>query len=203
MRSVGSPLLALQALLALTAILALAPCTSAARDLAVHPESRAVYAIDEDFLGGVRTVSGTNGSVTGTLAWSDSAGALALPARIEVDAADFHTSIHARDRKVRNAILEAATYPKIVFTLERATPALAKPLPDKATVLGSLEIHGRKKAVEIPVTIAPGKIPKTLLVRGETVVTLKDFDLAVPRVPLIAKARDKITLSIALVLDAP
>lgn len=185
------------------ALLFLLPASALARDLAVHPESRAYYSVDEDFLAGKRTVRGTNEGVTGAIAWNDSAGGLVFPATIYVDAAGFKTEIKARDKKVRGSILDATTHPKITFTLTSCDPPLAKPLPAKTIAKGTLEIHGQKKEIEMPVDVGPSADQKTVTVSGRATAKLADFGLVVPVVPLIARAHDDVTFEISLVIDAP
>lgn len=177
--------------------------SAAARDLAVHPESVASYAVDETWMGGPRTIHGTNSGVTGTLAWNDSAGGLSFPATILVDAAGFKTDTKARDKKVANSLLDAAAHPKIIFTLTACDPPLAKVLPAKTTAKGTVEIRGKKKDLEMPVDITPSKDGKTLVVTGKAVEKFADFGIEVPVVPFIAKAHDSVTLEISLVIDAP
>ena len=186
-----------------TALILLASGNATARELAVHPESRAFYLVQEDWMTGTRTVRGTNAGVTGSIAWSDSAGRLAFPATILLDTAGFKTEIKARDKKVAGTILDGAAHPKIIFTLTSCDPPLAKPLPEKTLAKGTLEVHGTKKDLELPVTITPSADGKTLTVAGKTDAKFSDFGLAPPHVPLIAKVHEGLTLEISLVLDSP
>ncbi len=187
---------------ALLLLLLFSPALVSARDLAVRPGSRATYVVDEDFITGKRTARGNNDAVTGAIAWSDSAGRAVLPATIFIDAAGFVTGTKGRDKKVPS-ILDAGAHPKLVFTLESCDPPLAKPLPAKASARGTLEVHGVKKAIEVPVTIAIDAAAKTATVEGSVRVVFEDFGMKPPRVPLIATVHDDLKLEIHLVVDAP
>lgn len=187
----------------LLAALLLSSSVSSARELAVRPGSQVTYIVDEDrSVIGRSTVRGVNEGVTGSVAWSDSAGRAVLPATLSIDATGFKTGSSGRDKKVPS-ILDAGAHPKILFVLESCAPTLAKPLPAKAVAKGTLEIHGVRKAIEIPVTIGAAPDGKTISVAGAVSATFADFGMKPPHLPMISTVHADLRLEVSLILDAP
>jgi len=191
-----------RARLALFASFALAVSTVAAqaRELPVHKGSEVSYSVKDAMIVGSHFIHGVDTAITGTIAWSDSSKSVRFPSTLSIASGEFHTDIAMRDRRVAT-LLEKEAHPSIAFTLESADPPLSAPLPVKSTVKGTLEVRGVKKALSIPVTLATAD--GVVTVSGSVQVDFEDFGLTPPKVPLVAKAINPLTLDVKILVDAP
>lgn len=119
-------------------------------------------------------------------------------ARFEVELASLDTGIGLRDRHMREQYLHTDKYPKAFFTLERIRKASAVKLepnkPVTVTAEGTLELHGVKRAVEIPVKVTylpesqstMGKLPGNLLrITSQFPVKLADYNVERPQMVVL------------------
>lgn len=114
-----------------------------------------------------------------------------LAGRFAIRPADMSTGIELRDHHLRSADwLDAEKYPEIVVTIEgcEGVKRTSANMAD-ATLVGACELHGVKKAVRIPASIAYlDESPKTmkrvkgdlLRIRAEFGVKLADYGIKGP-----------------------
>lgn len=123
---------------------------------------------------------------------------------VRVAAADFDSGNLFRDRNARRVVFETDDHPDIVFLLERARLADGEgsmTLPDGSrralTLTGTLDLHGVRRAVEVPVTVL--RDGDRLAVTGGFEVLLSDHEMTAPS--LFGRAvEDRVTVRFDLVV---
>lgn len=137
-----------------------------------------------DFSGGTKAVAG---EITCDLADLEP-----VTAAIEIDARTLDTGNEDRDKEMHEDHLRSEKHPKILFTLRKVN-GLKWEVPGKKgafTMAGELEIHGTKRAVEIP---AKGELKDGVLtVAGEVEVKMKDFGITPPSTFLIINVSNRV-----------
>lgn len=73
--------------------------------------------------------------------------------RVVVDVRSGDSGHKGRDEDMHAKVLESAEHPLAVFTAERFDGSIPTVGTSRGTLTGTLEIHGRKHPVEIPVTL--------------------------------------------------
>jgi polyisoprenoid-binding protein YceI len=167
----------------------------------ILPESEAYYTAPIRIaLVSTSTVTGRNNNVSGSVMWIATDGRAKVEASVRVDAATFESGNATRDRDVRT-MLEAESYPEIVFRLESILGLDETPLTSldgTYVAVGMLTVRGITKEISVPVEIhyRDGQ----LTVAGSTASKYTDFGIDPPRVAgFIGRAPDKLRLHIRLI----
>lgn len=119
-------------------------------------------------------------------------------ARFEVDLSSLDTGIGLRDTHMREQYLHTDKYPKAIFTLEKIRKSSGSALNPNKTVLvtaeGTLELHGVKRNITVPVKVTylpesqstMGKLPGNLLrITTDFDVKLADYKIERPQMVLL------------------
>jgi len=144
-------------------------------------------------------VVGRTAAVTGTL---EGSGTSIAAVDIVADMSAITTDNPARDNAMRSQALETGDFPNATFTLVDpfdlgSIPAEGVSL--SVTAVGDLTIHGVTQRVEFPLEaqIQSGSI----VVTGQLLVQLSDYDIDAPSAPIVASVEDVATLELALVFS--
>lgn len=187
----------LVALGALTAPVALAAPTTFVLDASA---SEARFVIGENLLGRETTAVGATRAVSGGVVFD-----LADPAALAfepfvVDVTTLRTDERQRDGQIQNRILQTNRVGNGTVTFQpTAVTGLEFPLTpgvsQSVQLSGDLTIKGvtRPAVFELELTVVSAT---ELTGTAATVVRLTDFELAVPRVPLVARVDDEVRLEL-------
>jgi polyisoprenoid-binding protein YceI len=142
-------------------------------------------------------VVGVTRAVTGQVVLDVSGRPVANESRLTIVLTGLKTDRTRRDSYVQKNTLETAKWPSAELTV-RELRGLPAPLPGSGTfdvvVVGELALHGvtRPTTWSAKVTLTAG------VVRGSAKATIRfaDFGMPVPKVPLIARVDDPITLEL-------
>jgi polyisoprenoid-binding protein YceI len=117
----------------------------------------------------------------------DDADLATLRLEVRVAADDFASGNVFRDRNARRVVFETDEHPDIAFVLQRARPAdgeASMTLPDGAeralSLSGTLDLHGVRREVEVPVTVR--RTGDRLAVTGGFEVRLSDYAMTAPSI---------------------
>ena len=162
--------------------------------------SEARFFIDEVLRGRETTVVGTTTAVSGELTISFGDDFTVEFGKFRVNARSLATDEEMRDRMIRSRILQSARdeYAFIDFV-----PAEVRRLPNSAGVgdrvsfdlIGDLTVRGVTRSVTFATElelVSRNEIQGT----GSTVIQYSDFDLTIPRVPLVASVSDVVRIEI-------
>jgi polyisoprenoid-binding protein YceI len=118
-------------------------------------------------------------------------GRLAETARgtVTADPATLDTGDAARDKEIREKLLETARYPRMSFEIS----FLEMKGPDSANISGTMEIHGRKQYVTIPCSFRLRRDGYAWM-KGELKVKMSDFGIDPPVKMGVIKVRDRIRI---------
>jgi polyisoprenoid-binding protein YceI len=162
--------------------------------------SQARFYINEVLLGNDKTVEGVTSDVTGDIQFDLASPSTATVGTITINARDLTTDDNRRNGQIQNRILEASKDEFQYITFE---PTSIAGLPETATVgdtfnvqmIGNLTIHGMtlEKTFDVAVTVAS---ETQLTGLGSTTITHQEFELSIPRVPLVASVGDEVKLEI-------
>ncbi len=144
---------------------------------------------------GSTTAVGRTGDVTGTLTLTKDQ---LTAATIKVDLTTIETDRSQRRNKIQQA-LDTSTFPTATFTLTEPVafgPDALKGTALKATARGDLTIHGVTHQVSIPIEAT--LVKNRVVVVGSTDLTFADYDVAVPKSPVVVSADDHGTLEFQL-----
>jgi polyisoprenoid-binding protein YceI len=163
--------------------------------------SEARFFVNEVLLGSPKTVEGTTADVTGDIQFDLANPSTAMVGTIQINARDLSTDDNRRNGQIQNRILESAKDEFQYITFE---PTSITGLPETAAVgdtfnvqmTGNLTIHGKtlEKTFDVAVTVAS---ETELTGLGSTTITHQEFELSIPRVPLVASVEDNVKLEIA------
>lgn len=143
-------------------------------------------------------VVGKSAAVTGMVVLDASGRVVPADSRIVIDLTTLRTDRARRDSYVQKNTLETARFPKaeLRITEIRGLPAqLPATGTASITVLADFALHG----VTRPTTWTASVEFTTVGLKGtaKTAVQFADFNITVPRVPVVARVDDPITLELA------
>lgn len=143
---------------------------------------------------------GKTSKLTGSLVVESNGRIVKEESRFEVDVTDLTSDQSRRDGYVRRNTLQTDSFPTVVFVPSTSTglPASLPTAGDLKFLLGGdLTVHGVTKPTTWEVA---GKMTATGEFTGTATTSFKfaDFDLAIPRVPLVMSVTDNITLELDL-----
>ena len=146
------------------------------------------FRVDEELASiGSTTAVGRTPVVSGSISID---GETVTSVTVEADMAAITTNDSRRDRPVQQA-LDTANFPTATFTLTEpidlgSDPASGDPIA--TTAVGELTVHGITHSVEI--ALEAQLVNDIVVVIGTTEVVFADYDVAVPRVPIVLSAED-------------
>lgn len=155
------------------------------------------YRINEvlNTIGEFEVVGRTNG-VSGTL---EASGTTITAVDVVADMTSITTDNSGRDNAMRSQALETEEFPEATFSL--AEPIDLGAIPTEGVVIslvavGDLTIHGVTQRVEFPLEaqLQSGSI----VVAGQLLVELADYDISAPSAPIVASVEDVATLELSL-----
>lgn len=158
------------------------------------------YRINEvlNTIGDFEVVGRTTG-VTGTL---EGSGTTITSVEVVADMTSITTDNSGRDNAMRSQALETGDFPEATFSL--AEPIDLGSIPAEgvavsAIAIGDLTIHGVTQRVEFPLDaqVQSGSV----VVAGQLLVLLSDFDITAPSAPIVASVEDVATLELSLVFS--
>ncbi len=163
--------------------------------------SEARFYINEVLLGNDKTVEGITTGVTGEIQFDLANPAAATVGTITINARDLSTDDNRRNGQIQNRILEASKDEFQYITFE---PTSITGLPESAAVgdtfnvqmTGNLTIHGMtlEKTFDVAVTVAS---ETELTGLGNATITHQEYELSIPKVPLVASVEDDVRLELA------
>lgn len=188
-------LVALAAALALAAPVALAAPTEYVLDASA---SQASFTIGENLLGRETTAVGSTPAVSGGVTLDPDDPTVLLFGTFEVDVSTLTTDDRMRDGQIRNSILQTSrTGNQYVTFVPRSAVGLELPLQPgtmhTVELVGDLTIKGVTREAVFYLVL---EVVSDTELRGTatTVVLLEDYGISVPRVPLVARVDDSVTL---------
>ncbi len=146
------------------------------------------FRVDEELASiGSTTAVGRTPVVTGSITID---GETVTAVTVEADMSAITTNDSRRDRPVQTA-LNTAEFPTAVFTLTE--PIDLGPDPDSGnpistTAVGELTVKGITQPVQI--ALEAQLVDDTVVVVGSTEIVFSDYDVSVPRVPIVLSAED-------------
>lgn len=162
--------------------------------------SQARFYINEVLLGNDKTVEGITPDVTGDIQFDLTSPSSATVGTITINARTLTTDDNRRNGQIQNRILQSAEDEYQYITFE---PTSITGLPETAAVgdtfnvqmTGNLTIRGMtlEKTFDVAVTVAS---ESQLTGLGSTTITHQEYELSIPRVPLVASVEDEVKLEI-------
>lgn len=122
---------------------------------------------------------------------------------VKLDPQTFDTNNKDRDKVMREKSLEIDKYPSIDFisnSVEASEKQLQPGKPVKATIHGTLKLHGVEKEMAIPVTISRSE--NELTADGDLALRLDDWSIFRPKV-LFFQLQNDITIHFQIVAIRP
>lgn len=175
-----------------------------AQTFSLSTGSEARFYIDEVLLGNDKTVIGTTPDVTGNINFDLANPQATTIGTIAVNAQTLITDDNRRNNQIKNRILESDKFPFITFE-----PLNIKGLPEMLAVgdtfnvqiTGNLTIHGvsRTETFEVAVTVVSESELQGL---GATTIFHADYNLSIPKVPIVARVEEQVKLEIAFTATA-
>jgi polyisoprenoid-binding protein YceI len=144
-------------------------------------------------------VHGTAQGMTGEVAFDAEDLSRQASTTFEIEARALSTANKVRDKKMREAHLDVAKYPEIVFRstrIEAIAPTLRSGETQELGVSGLLSLHGVKKKITFSVKAV--RNGNSLRVTGEVPLKLSDFGIPIPRF-LFFKLKDQIKVAFEVV----
>ncbi len=135
----------------------------------------------------VESFAGTTRQVQGTLEFNPESLADTARMVIEVNLASLDTGINLRNRHMRENHLETDTYPSAVFRIRRlaepSAPALLPGSTVSVTAVGTFELHGVAREIEVPAQVAwqTDDPPGALRISAKFPVRLSDYNISRPQ----------------------
>lgn len=144
-------------------------------------------------------VVGRTAGVTGSLQGS---GTTITAVDVVADMTSITTDNGARDNAMRTQALQTGDFPTATFVL--AEPIDLGSIPSEGTpvsvvAVGDLTIHGVTQRVEFPLDAQV--VSGSIVVAGQLVVNLVDYDISAPTAPIVASVADIATLELSLVFS--
>ncbi len=127
-----------------------------------------------------------NGTITG-----DPLDITSAKISIKLDPTSFNTDNEKRDKDMREKCFEVGKYPLIEFSsaaIQADQKELKTGQPVKATIKGSLKMHGLEKQVSVPVTIQ--LTSDMLTAEGDMAVVLDEWKIERPKVVFVQLQND-------------
>lgn len=159
------------------------------------------YRIDEvlSTIGDFEVVGRTAG-VTGTL---EGSGTTITGVEVVADMTSITTDNPARDNAMRSQALETGDFPNATFTLVEPIELGVIKTEGSAfvsvTAVGDLTIHGITQRVDFPLEAQTQS--GSIVVTGQLLVALSDYDISAPSAPIVASVEDVATLELSLVFS--
>lgn len=135
-------------------------------------------------------VHGTGNRFSGTIA-GDPADITTAKIELKLDPKSFDTKNEKRDKDLRGKCMEVTKYPFIEFishSIQADQKELKPGQPQKATVQGTLKMHGLEKQINVPVTLQ--LVDDTLTADGEMAVVLDEWKILRPKVLFVQLQND-------------
>lgn len=158
------------------------------------------YRINEvlNTIGEFEVVGRTTG-VTGSL---EGSGTTITSVDVVADMTSITTDNSGRDNAMRSQALETGEFAEATFSLVEAIELGSIPAEGVAVstiAIGDLTIHGVTQRVEFPLDaqVQSGSV----VVAGQLLVQLSDFDITAPSAPIVASVEDVATLELSLVFS--
>lgn len=180
-------------------VLALAAVAFAQTTYTIVSEgTEARFLINEVLLGNDKQVVGVTSLVTGEISFDPANPQAASVGIISINAADITTDDNRRNNQIRGRILQTEAFPEISFE-----PTSITGLPQSAApgdrfdvqITGLLSIAGTSLEKTFDVSVILGS-ESELSGQGSTMITHKEFNLSIPRVPLVASVEDEVRLEL-------
>jgi len=160
--------------------------------------SEARFIIDEVLGGNPNTVVGATDQVSGEIR-------IELAAPVQADVGPIHIQVDGlatdssfRDRAIRTFILEASSFPEVVFSPTSIVGLPETPLvgePFSFTITGDLTIRDITRSVTFNVTVTPESEDR-LLGTASATIDRADYQLTIPSVPRVAGVSEQVTLEL-------
>ncbi len=147
-------------------------------------------------------VHGTAGKMIGEVTFDPEDLSRQAHTTFEVEAGALSTANKVRDKKMREAHLEVARYPKITFrstrivALDAIAPTLRPGETQELGVSGLLSLHGVERKITFSVKAV--RNGNSLRVTGEVPLKLSDFGIPIPHF-LFLKLKDRIKVVLEVV----
>jgi polyisoprenoid-binding protein YceI len=162
--------------------------------------TQARFYINEVLLGNDKTVEGVTSDVTGEIQFDLTNPSAATVGVITINARDLTTDDNRRNGQIQNRILQSAEDQYQYITFE---PTSITGLPETVAVgdtfnvqmTGNLTIRGvtLEKTFDVAVTVAS---ESQLTGLGTATITHQEFELSIPRVPIVASVEDEVRLEL-------
>lgn len=175
------------------ALQATGPDPASPRTFAVAPGSVLSYHAEHK----IHSVDGASKAVEGRARILPD-GTVQAMVRARVDS--FDSGNGNRDAHMRE-VTEAARYPYVTVKAVGRTPAVSSyPAAVEVLLRGEVELHGRTRPVEVPVTVR-WESPDRASVEGRFAVSLEAHEVERPSL-LFVKVEDRLDVEASLVLEA-
>jgi polyisoprenoid-binding protein YceI len=138
----------------------------------------------------MHTVHGVSNRFSGTIT-GDRADIASATMSIKLDPTSFDTDNDKRDKDMREKCLEVGKYPYIEFSstaIQADQKELSEGQPVKATIQGTLKMHGLEKQISVPTTIQ--LTADTLTAEGDMAVVLDEWKILRPKVLFVQLQND-------------
>jgi polyisoprenoid-binding protein YceI len=180
---------------------ALTPTAEASATLLFQLEpagSEARFVIDEVLGGNPNTVVGATDQVSGEIRIQLAAPVQAIVGPIHIQVDGLATDSSFRDRAIRTFILEASSFPEVVFS-----PMSIAGLPDAPvvgqpfsfTITGDLTVRDITRPATFNVTVTPESEDR-LTGTASATIDRADYQLTIPSVPRVAGVSQQVTLEL-------
>ncbi len=139
----------------------------------------------------VHHVHGVSQALSGTIT-GDPGDITTAHLEIKLDPKTFNTNNDSRDQVMREKSLKVDKYPSIEFVssgVQSEQKALISGQPAKATIQGTLKLHGMEKQVSIPVTIN-WQDTGVMTADGDLALVLDDWGRFRPKVVFFRLSHD-------------
>jgi polyisoprenoid-binding protein YceI len=160
--------------------------------------SEARFIIDEVLGGNPNTVVGATDQVSGEIRIELAAPVQADVGPIHIQVDGLETDSSFRDRAIRTFILEASSFPEVVFSPTSIVGLPETPLvgePFSFTITGDLTIRDITRSVTFNVTVTPESEDR-LLGTASATIDRADYQLTIPSVPRVAGVSEQVTLEL-------
>jgi polyisoprenoid-binding protein YceI len=180
---------------------ALTPTAEASPSLLFQIEaagSEARFIIDEVLGGNPNTVVGATDQVGGEIQIELAAPVQAVVGPIHIQVDGLATDSSFRDRAIRTFILEASSFPEVVFSPTSIAGLPETPLvgqPFSFTITGDLTIRDITRSATFNVTVTPESQDR-LTGTASATIDRADYRLTIPSVPRVAGVSEQVTLEL-------
>jgi polyisoprenoid-binding protein YceI len=135
-------------------------------------------------------VNGTGNRFSGTIT-GDPADITTAKIELKLDPKSFDTDNEKRDKDLRDKCMEVSKYPFVEFisqSIQADQKELKAGQTQKATIQGTLKMHGLEKQVTVPVNLQLSE--DTLTADGEMAIVLDEWKILRPKVLLVQLQND-------------